>query len=73
MTVASSPARALQKTQGWVSYRHEGLSAWYLNGPLGLEQGSELDDADGDGRGEVVRLVDAEGRVALTYADLFVK
>ncbi|WP_438039111.1 MYXO-CTERM sorting domain-containing protein [Sorangium sp. So ce128] len=80
-----------------VLYRHEGLLAWYLNGPLGLEQGfviaetpacagtkvvtielggdllAELDDADGDGRGEAIRLRDAEGRAALSYAELLVK
>ncbi|XXY14563.1 hypothetical protein WME88_40615 [Sorangium sp. So ce216] len=80
-----------------VVYRHQGLLAWYLNGPLGLEQGfviaetpacagtkvvtielggdlrAELDDADGDGRGEAIRLLDAEGRAALSYADLLVK
>src|SRR5262249_27152363 len=79
-----------------IRYRHAGLTAWYLNGPLGLEQGfvvaqappcigpkvvaielggdlhAELDDADGDGRGEALRWLDAEGRAALGYADLFV-
>ncbi|WP_437895446.1 MYXO-CTERM sorting domain-containing protein [Sorangium sp. So ce124] len=94
----SAVSEAEPKAEGnRVLYRHEGLLAWYLNGPLGLEQGfviaetpactgakvvtielggdlrAELDDANGDGRGEAIRLVDAEGRAALSYADLLVK
>ncbi|MDI3291843.1 hypothetical protein QHF83_51515 [Polyangium sp. 15x6] len=80
-----------------IRYGHDGLEEWYLNGPLGLEQGfvlaeaprcagpkvvtlelggdlrAELDDADGDGRGESLQWRDAEGRSLLAYADLFVK
>lgn len=81
----------------WIRYQREGLEEWYLNGPLGLEQGfvlseppacagtkvvtiessgdvrAELDDADGDGRGDALRFVDDEGRGVLAYTDLFVK
>jgi hypothetical protein len=73
-----------------------GLEEWYLNGPLGVEQGfvvneapactgvkrislaidgdlaANLDDADGDGRRESVRFVDANGKEMLSYGDLFV-
>jgi hypothetical protein len=80
-----------------VWYQHDGVNAWYVNGPLGLEQGfvvaqapscagvkvvtielggdlrAALDDADGDGRGEALRLLDSQGRAVLAYTDLFVK
>ncbi|WP_437682016.1 hypothetical protein [Sorangium sp. So ce131] len=88
---------AVESDSKRVRYVRENLEEWYLNGPLGLEQGfvvaqapacrgtkviglelggdlhAELDDADGDGRGDALRLVDAEGRRALSYTDLFVR
>lgn len=85
-----------EATGNRIDFRHEGLTEWYLNGPLGVEHGfvmhdapacaglkrivmaiegdlaANLNDADGDGRGDAVRFVDAEGRTALSYTDLFV-
>ena len=80
-----------------VEVRRSDLDEWYVNGPLGVEQGfvlheppacagpkvvslrvdgdliARLDDADGDGRGDAVRFVDADDRTRLSYTDLFVQ
>ncbi|MDC3960907.1 FG-GAP repeat protein [Polyangium jinanense] len=91
------PAAEPEAAGNRVRYRRERIEEWYLNGPLGLEQGfvldeppscagpkvialelggeldAELEDEDGDGRGEALRFVDSEGRRALAYTDLWVK
>lgn len=79
-----------------VRYVRTGIEEWYLNGPLGIEQGfvvdeapacagvkviqmrtsgdlrAELDDVDGDGQGQSIRFVGAEGNVALSMSHLYV-
>lgn len=39
-----------------LEYRRDGLTEWYLNGPLGLEQGFTLAQSLGDGRGDPLTL-----------------
>lgn len=79
-----------------VRYVRPGVEEWYLNGPLGMEQGfvleqapscagpkviemrtggdlrPELDDADGDGQGDSIRFVRADGGTSVTMAHLYV-
>ena len=39
-----------------VEYRREGLTEWYVNGPLGLEQGFTLERAPGHAKGQPLTL-----------------
>ena len=64
-----------------LEYRRRGLTEWYLNGPLGVEQGFTLEQPLGEGRGDPLTLaftlsgnltatIGANGRDAiLTRAD----
>ncbi|HZF56833.1 MAG TPA: hypothetical protein VE093_49800, partial [Polyangiaceae bacterium] len=91
------PGAPPEASENRVEYPRGGVVEWYMNGPLGIEQGfgiaerpacsgtkrialriegdldAELEDKDGDGRGEAVSLRDGEGRLAIRYADLFVR
>lgn len=50
-------ARAMPEMhEGRVEYRREGLVEWYVNGPLGVEQGFSVADAPRCERGEAGRL-----------------
>ncbi len=79
-----------------VRYERPEIEEWYLNGPLGIEQGFVLDkapecagpkviemktggdlhpelvDIDGDGRGQVVSLVQRDGSSRLRVSQLYV-
>ncbi len=79
-----------------VRYLRSDVEEWYLNGPLGLEQGfvlerapscagpkviqmrtggdvrPELDDLDGDGQGESIRFMRADGSTSITMSHLYV-
>ena len=54
--------------QGWgnrVEYKHQALTEWYVNGPLGLEQGFTFDRSSGRTNGEPLTL-----RLALSGTSL---
>ena len=91
------PAGAMEMSGNRVEIARGSVREWYVNGPLGLEQGftlerapscegtkvvtidvaggvvPELVDGDGDGIGEAIALVDAEGAAVARYTDLYVK
>jgi hypothetical protein len=71
--VPAARAVAPRAAANRVEYRRGPLTEWYLNGPLGLEQGFTLERAPGDGAGKPLTLafalsgtlaaaVDASGR-----------
>lgn len=94
MVSLAEPAVDADKNR--VRYVRPDIEEWYLNGPLGLEQGfvidepfacegtkvirmetagdlhAELNDQDGDGKGESIRYVRPSGTTTISVADLYV-
>lgn len=60
-SLAAVTAANPQANANRVEYRRGDLTEWYVNGPVGLEQGFTLDKAPGESRGEPLTMAMAMG------------